>query len=546
MNTRLSLLLVLPLAACASSERHVARVYPGFGAYTRAVSTDSAEAQRWFDQGIQLMYGFNHDEAIRSFRAAADADPQCAMAWWGIAYANGLDINNAEITEEEAREAHTASREAARHLSRATPVEIALVDAIQARYEWPNPEDRAHLDQAYADAMHRAWQGFSDDPDVGALFAESLMNLQPWDYWEKDGAPKGRTSEIVAALERVLALRPDHPGANHFYIHAIEASHCPELGIEAADRLSTLVPGAGHLVHMPAHIYARVGRYDLASDQNERAIAADKAYFELAPPPDFYSLYFVHNIHFLTYAAMMEGRYATAMAAGRELESQIPQDFLEENVSFADGFMPTPLHVMIRFGRWEEILAEPEPPKFRKFSRAMRHYARGVALAALERPAEARAELAAFEKAAAAVPDDWKVGNNTAGDVLAIARTMLQAELAYREGHPESAFSALSEGVRLEGELVYDEPPGWLQPVRHAQGALLLASGRAEEAEAVYGEDLLANRENGWALLGLERALLALGRGDEVARVRQRLDRAWSRADVSPTSSCYCAPAPQG
>ena len=535
----------MPLAACASSESAKARIYPGFGAYTREVSTDSDEAQRWFDQGIQLMYGFNHDEAIRSFRAAAEADPECAMAWWGIAYANGLDINNSEITEDEAREAFTAAGEAAVHLARATPVEIALVDAIQARYEWPNPEDRAHLDQAYADAMHKAWQSFSDDPDVGALFAESLMNLQPWDYWEKDGAPKGRASEIVAALERAIALRPDHPGANHFYIHAIEASSTPELALPAADRLATLVPGAGHLVHMPAHIYARVGRYDLASDQNERAIEADKAYFELAPPPDFYSLYFVHNIHFLTYAAMMEGRYETAMAAGRELEAKIPQDFLEKNVSFADGFMPTPLHVMIRFGRFEDVLAEPEPPKFRKFSRAMRHYARGVALSALERPKEAREELAAFEKAAAAVPEDWKVGNNTADDVLAIARHMLQGELLYREGDHEAAFSTLRDGVRLEGELVYDEPPGWLQPVRHALGALLLASGRAEEAEAVYREDLAANAENGWSLTGLERALLAQGKGDEVAEVRRRRDQAWSRTDVSPTSSCYCEPAPR-
>jgi tetratricopeptide (TPR) repeat protein len=254
----------------------------------------------------------------------------------------------------------------------------------------------------------------------------------------------------------------------------------------------------------------------------------------------------VHNIHFLTYASMMEGRYETALSAARELEGKIPKDFLEKNVSFADGFMPTPLHVMIRFGRWEEILAEPEAPAIRKFSRAMRHYARGVALAALERPGEARAELDVFETAAAAVPEDWKVGNNTAAAVLAIARQMLAGEVHFREGDHETAFTALRDGARLEGELVYDEPPGWLQPVRHALGALLLASGGAEEAEAVYREDLDANKENGWALMGLERALDAQGKDEQAAATRRRRAQAWARTDVSPTSSCYCEPAPQG
>jgi tetratricopeptide (TPR) repeat protein len=536
----------LACCGCAATGREPARHYPGFGGRSRPITTSSPEAQAWFDQGLQLVYGFNHDEAIRSFRAAADADPECAMAWWGIAYANGLDINDGEISRDEAREAFRAAREAAKHLANAAPVEVALVEAVRARYEWPAPEERGHLDRAYADAMQSAWQLFPDDADVGALYAESLMNLQPWDLWEKDGSPKGRTLEIVAALEQVLAQSPDHPGANHFYIHAVEASPNPELALPSADRLGALVPGAGHLVHMPAHIYGRVGRYDLAADVNERAIEADEAYFALAPPPDFYSLYFVHNIHFLTYAAMMEGRYERAMSAARELEGRIPRDFLRENVRSADGFMSTPLHVMIRFGRWEEILGEREPPAFRRLSRAMRHYARGVAQAALDRPAEAREELQAFERAASDVPDDWKVGNNTAAAVLDIARHTLRGEVLYREGDEDGAFEALREGVRLEEQLVYDEPPGWLQPVRHALGALLLAGGRAEEAEAVYRDDLAANKENGWSLLGLERALAAQGEDAEAAEARARRDTAWTRKDVTPTSSCYCEPAPQG
>ena len=520
-----------------------ARMYPGFEGYHRTVSTRSDAAQRWFDQGIQLLYGFNHDEAIRSFQEAARLDPECPMAWWGVAYAHGLHINNPEMSEQHSLAAYEAAQRALECIERGTPVEQSLVRAVAERYAFPVPAERKHLDQAYADAMERAWRRHPGDADVGALFAESLMNLQPWDLWTHAGEPKGRTLEIVAVLERTLELDPAHPGANHFYIHTVEASRSPERAVAAADRLVDLVPGAGHLVHMPSHVFVRVGRYGDAADANERAIAADLAYFEKAPPPDFYSIYFLHNVHFLAYAAMMEARPTRALEAAASIERDVPADFLRDYVQYADGLVSTGLHVQIRFGMWEEILAVPEPNEWQFLSRAMRHYARGVALSALGRTEEASAELARFDEIAARVPEHWMVGNNPSGEVLPIARGMLVGELRFREGQLDEAFEALREAARMEDELVYDEPPGWMQPVRHALGALLMSGGFFEQAEATYREDLERNPDNGWSLLGLEQALSAQRKGAEAESVAERRMRAWSRAEVQPTSSCYCEPA---
>ncbi len=550
-----SLVLLACFSACqttrptttAAPSTPGARIYPGFLGYHRHVGTDSDEAQRWFDQGLELVYGFNHDEARRSFREAARNDPNCAMAWWGVAYANGLHINNTTMKEEKSREAYVAAQQALLRIDGASSVEAALVRAVAARYAWPAPENRRPLDEAYAAAMSEAWRAHPYDPDVGALYAESLMDLQPWDYWNKDGTPKGRIEEIVATLERVLEMRADHPGANHFLIHAVEASQSPERALDAAERLLGLVPGSGHLVHMPSHVFIRVGRYSDAADTNARAIEVDRAYFELAPPPDFYNLYFVHNIHFLAYAAMMEGRFQTALDAARTLERDVPKSFVSEYPHIADGLLPAAAHVLIRFGKWDEILAEPDPPEFRLFSRAVRHYARGIALSALGRVEEARSELARFDDLASQVPSEWVVGNNPASVILPLARTMLEGELLYREGKPEEAFAALREGARLEDELVYDEPPGWMQPVRHSLGALLLAAGRTAEAEAVYREDLEQHPANGWSLLGLEQALRAQQKNPEEAdTLAIARNAAWSRADVQPTSSCYCAPLEPG
>jgi len=529
--------------AVAAESEPAANIYPGYSGYTRKITTQSAEAQRWFDQGIQLLYGFNHDEAIRSFERAAAIDPSCAMAWWGSAYARGLHINNPQMHEEQSRLAHEAATKAAAALDDESPVEQALVHAVGRRYAWPAPEDRKSLDEQYAAAMEKAWHQFPDDPDVGALFAESLMNLQPWDLWTGDAAPKGRALEILAVLERTLSVAPKHPGANHFYIHAVEASPWPERGIEAAERLQTLVPGSGHLVHMPSHIFIRVGRYADAAQSNEWAIAADEAYFAVAPPPDFYNIYFLHNVHFLAYSAMMEGRYQAAIDAARKLESTVPPEFLKEYVTIADGFMPTALHVLIRFGKWNEVLAEPEPDAGRLLSRAERHFARSVAFSALGKTDEARREIERLDAVAVGFTDDWFMGNNKAAEVIAVARLMAEGELAFREGRADEAFRLLREAVAGEEQLRYDEPPGWMQPVRHALGALLLADGRPLEAEAVYRADLVRHPHNAWSLLGLQQSLAAGGKPGEAAAMAEQVAEAWARADVKPPASCYCHPA---
>jgi len=519
-----------------------AHLYAGFGDYHLQISTNSVSAQLWFDQGMQLLYGFNHDEAIRSFEGGAAQDPLAAMPWWGIAYANGVNLNDTHMDDERNRAAREAADEALARLAGASPLEAALVRAISARYAYPAPAQRRSLDLAYADAMQAVYRTFPSDPDVGALYADALMNLQPWDYWTNDGEPKGRIEEVLTTLEGVMAAHPEHPGANHFYIHAVEASQDPDRAEDAADRLIDLVPGSGHLVHMPSHIYVRVGRYSDAVDSNALAVQADEAYFERSPEPEIYALYYAHNLHFLAYAAMRSGRFEEALAAAHRLESHMPEASLRAFAPSIDGMMPTNFHVLIRFGQWGRILTEPDYPEYRLVSRAVRHYARSVAYSATGRTAEAHVELEAFETAIEAVPDNWRVYNNAVSEVLPIAYAMVRGELLYREGSFDEAFAVLREGIQAEDALIYDEPPGWMLPVRHALGALLMEQGRFGEAEAVYREDLERNRSNGWGLLGLKKALLA--QGDELGAeaLGAAIERAWAKADLRPQSSCYCAP----
>lgn len=535
--------LSLTLAACAASPERPApaRLFDGYGGYHRQVEGASPEVQRWLDQGLQLVYGFNHDEGLRSFREAARLDPDCAMAWWGVAYANGIDVNDTAMSAEASREGYRAIQRALKLSTDAAPVERALIEAQAARFAAKPPEDRAHLDQAYADAMGRAWDEFPGDADVGTLYAESLMVLQAWDYWTREGEPVGRAPEIVGVLQRAMELDPRHPGANHFFIHAVEASPDVSGATVAADRLADLVPGSGHLVHMPSHVYINTGRYADAADANERAIEADERYFETAPPPQFYSLYYIHNIHFLAFAAMMEGRYEVALDAARRLEAQVPDAFVREFTELGDGLLPATFHVLIRFGRWQEILAEPEYPAFRKASRAIRRYARAIALANLGRTQDARGELAALDALIEQLGEGWSIGVNPAAVVLGIARDMAEGEILWREGRAEEAYAMLRSSAEKEDALVYDEPPGWMQPVRHALGALLLAGGRAQEAAEVYEFDLRDNPENGWSLLGLQQAYQELGRNREASMLQKRLDRAWARADVELPASCFCA-----
>jgi tetratricopeptide (TPR) repeat protein len=500
----------------------------------------NAEAQQWIDQGFQLVYGFNHDEGIRSFTRATELAPDCPIAWWGVIYGNGIDVNNSEVSEDEGLRSVEAAQRALALLPKANHLEQLLIRAAATRAVWPLPEDRRILDERYAEAMREAWSAYPHEPDVGVLYAESLMNLQPWDYWTNEGEPLDNALEIVEVLESVLAEHPLHPGANHFYIHAVEASGNPEWASAAADRLRRLVPGSGHLVHMPSHIYINTGRYAEAVSSNQEAIAADEAYFAKVGEPGFYSLYYIHNIHFLAFGAMMEGRADLAIEATRNMEAQVPEPFLRGFPEFADGLMPAKFHALIRFGRWEQILAEPGYEDYRKLSRAVRSYARVVALANLMRTDEARTELDRFDLLAAEVPESWNIGNNEAAVILDISRRMALAEVLWREGELDEAFAQMREAVAAEDELVYDEPPGWMLPVRHALGAILLAAGEAEQAEAVYRKDLEDWPENAWSLLGLEQSLRLSDRIEEADALAPRVAAAWARADEVPPASCYC------
>jgi tetratricopeptide (TPR) repeat protein len=462
------------------------------------------------------------------------------MAWFGIGLSYGPNINNPTMDERGSQLAFEATHSALLLSQGQEGVERELIEALAQRYAWPPPPDRALLDRAWADALRLVWQRHQDDADVGALFAESLLDLRPWDQWTRDGQAQPLTREIVETLEAVLAFAPRHVLANHAYIHALEASRHPERALPSANLLRTLVPGAGHLVHMPAHIDMRLGHYEAAARANERGIEADLAYVKRAGRGGFYAIYRAHNYQFLAWAEMFEGRSRAALAASREMLREIPIELVHAAPEFAESFLGTPYHVLVRFGRWDEILAEPEPAPELLATRADWHYARGIALAAQGRVEDAAFEQVAFEGAAAKVPARYLHGNNTVGAVLAVAREMLAGELDYRRGLHERAFEHLRRAVELDDALRYDEPWGWLMPARHPLGALLTEQGRFAEAEAVYCADLDKHPENGWALFGLEECLRRQGQTKEAADVRKRFERAWSRADVELRGSCFC------
>ncbi len=519
-----------------------AHMYEGFGNFEREITTDSRRAQQWFNQGMQQMYGFNHDEAIRSFEMAAQMDDAAAMPWWGIAYCHGININDPAMSDERSKLAREAANKAIERLDDESAIERAMVNAVSYRYHYPAPEDRFSLDKAYSKAMGEVHHQFPYDPDIASLYAESLMNLQPWDYWAADGSPKGRIEEVVEVLEGVMASHPDHPGAKHFYIHAVEASKNPERAVQAAEELISLVPGSGHLVHMPSHIFIRVGRYADAAVSNQAAIQADRAYFADAPEPGLYAAYYAHNQHFLAFASMMSGDFETAMGAAQDLENEMPEQALRDFAGLIEGIMPSSLHVLIRFGKWEQILEESDYPEWRFMSRATWSYARSIACSALGRTVQARKEMDEFERRVVLVPGEWHVFNNRVHDVLPIARAMIQGELLYREGKTEEAFAIMRNGIEHEDSLVYDEPPAWMLPVRHALGALLMADGQHEEAERLYREDLERNIGNGWALTGLRESLAAQGRTGEAMALDTALAQAFASADTEIESSCFCAP----
>lgn len=510
------------------------------GSHHRTVSTANVEAQKAFDQGLTWAFSFNHGDAERAFREAARLDDGLAMAFWGVALVNGPHINNPYVDEAHAKTAWEALAAAKQRRERASDVERALIDALGARYAWPQPEDRHALDEAYAQAMAGVFQRFPRDADVATLYAEALMDTRPWDQWTRDGQPQPGTQEVLAALETARRLDPDHPGALHLTIHALEASPQPERAREAADRLRGRVPDAGHMLHMPSHIDVRLGRWAEAAAANETAIAADGRYRARRLEPGFWAIYMAHNAHFLAYTAMMEGRREVALARTREVVDMFPPEFMKGNALFADAFQTVQLEAFKRFGQWQSILDAKLPVEGLPVSGTYQHFARAVALGALGRVAEAEKEAAAFRAALPAVPKEAYWGSNAADAVLAVAGPYVDGELAYRRGDLEQAVVKLREAVALEDALKYDEPPPWTVPSRHALGAVLLAAKRDAEAEAVYRADLLRYPRNGWALRGLAQALEAQGKRDEAAETRERLKQAWARADVEVDSSCLC------
>jgi tetratricopeptide (TPR) repeat protein len=535
-------LAVAPLGAAEGGREPL---YDGLGSYRRKVTVRSAEARRYLDQGMGFLYGFNLGAARRAFTEAARIEPDFAMAHWGVAMACGPHINYPLVTPEAGETAWKEVGLARSHAASASPVERALIEAVARRYAERPAENRAPLDSAYADAMRAAWKAHPKDPDVGAFFAEALMNLRPWDQWTLAGQPQPGTDEVLATLDAVLELAPKHPFANHLYIHAVEASPHPERALEAANRLRKLQPGLAHNVHMPSHIDIRTGRWQEAIAANEAAVAADARYrATFGEPRGFLPVYVAHDRHMLAYAAMMTGQRELALNHIRAMVAELTPEFLEEFAFAAEAFLAMPDEVMVRFGMWDEILAQPFVPESQPFSHAFRRAANGIALAATGDTIQARLEQAAFVTAAARVPAEWiAAGNNTAHAVLAVVRPMLEGEILIREGRIDAGIDSLRAAVAAEDLLRYDEPPGWLIPVRHTLGAALFNAGRHAQAEQVYRDDLARLPNDGWALYGLAQSLARQDKGGRERKdVEARFKKAWARADTKLTSSCLCQP----
>ena len=543
--------------------------YFDLGSYQRPVTTTSDQARLWFTRGLVWTYGFNHEEAVACFERAIAADPQCALAHWGLAFALGPNYNKPwdafdpqDLAESVAR-AHAATRAAAAAAAEnATPAEKALITALAARYPSatpPDPEaDGQAWSTAYADAMRRAYREHPADLDVAVLFADALMNLAPWALWTPDGQPAGAaTIEARAVLEAALA-RPggeEHPGLLHMYVHLMEMSPRPEDALQAGDLLRDLVPDAGHLRHMPTHLDVLCGDYRRVVSSSTAAIEADERYRAERGAMNFYTLYRAHDYHFKIYGAMFAGQSRAALAAAGQLAAAIPEDLLRVQVppmaDWLEAFVPMRLHVLIRFGRWAQILDTPLPGDQELYcvTTAMTRYAKGVAGAALGRLDEARGHQREFEQAAQRVPPARTLFNNSCQDILQVAAAMLDGELAYRAGDHDIAFGHLRRAVELDDGLPYDEPWGWMQPARHALGALLLEQGRVAEAEAVYRADLglddtlaraCQHPGNVWSLHGYHECLTRLGKPEQAGIVSQQLRLATAYADVPIRSSCYC------
>jgi tetratricopeptide (TPR) repeat protein len=542
--------------------------YFDLGPYSRKVTTSSPEAQLWFDRGLNWMFGFNHGEAIKCFQKALEHDPGCAMARWGVSYASGPNYNLPwhrydPLGRQMALSAsYDAMQGALSHAEKASPVEQALIRALPARYPRREAlEDMAPWDKAYTKEMRKVFEAYPDDLDVRAIFAESVMNETPWRMWDlKSGkaAEGSGTEECRVVLEYAfnnIQASWRHPGLLHLYVHLMEMSPFPQLALRAGDRLREIAPDSGHLIHMPTHIDVLCGHYHDVLVHNQKALVADRKFLGYSNDPGVYLIYVIHNFHFAIYGAMFLGQYGAAMAAAEELIATVPEAVLRIEsppmADFLEGYLTMKQHVLVRFGKWREIIAQrlPEVRQLYCSVVAMMHYAKAVAHSALGNVGEAEAEKALFMAAKTHVPESRRVHNNTIVDLLGVAEAMLNGELEYRKGNHDAAFAHLRRSVELDDNLPYDEPWGWMQPTRHALGALLLEQGRIDEAEAVYRSDLgldgklsraCQHPDNLWALHGLHECLTRRGEKVEAALIRQRLDLAVARAEVPIKSSCFC------
>lgn len=532
----LAVTAMLVRASEPAGETLAAPFFDNLGDLHHPVTALSAKAQRYFDQGLTLCYAFNHQEAIRSFRAAAKLDPSCAMAYWGEAYAFGPHVNK-PMTEEDNAQAWTALRRALELRDHVSPKEQAYLDALSKRYSATLPADRADLDRAWAGAMREVVKQYPDDLDAQTLFAEALMNTMPWDYWAKDRSPKPETEEAVAALRRVMERRPDHPGANHLFIHAVEAGPSPELALPAADRLALFAPGAGHLVHMPSHIYQRVGQYHDATLANERAVKADRDYLSQCRAQGFYpGVYYPHNLHFLWWSLVFEGRSVEALSNAEKVAAYARDNYCGPSPALeAPRFRHLPWLTLARFGRWDELLQIAEPPRTNDFlvDRALWHFTRGLAQAANREVAAA--EASQRELTALAASEEAAKLDNPAFPVtatLAVATHWLAGRVAAARGDWPGAIARLEQAVAAEDALPYMEPSFWPFPVRPTLGATLIEAGDAAKAEQVFREDLQRWRRSPWGLLGLETALRKQEKSQSADLVRREFSESWKRADV--------------
>jgi len=562
----------LPMAAVSHTTRPEQEVglmadYADLGSWTRQVTTGSAVAQTWFTRGLLWTYAFNHEEAVECFDRAIAADPGCALAYWGVAYALGPNYNKpwetfdaVDLAEARSR-AHAAVANARAHLDGTVAVESALVEALACRYPDPDPTaDGSAWNRHYADAMRVVYLAHPDDLDVAALFADALMNLTPWALWNiatGEPAPDAATTEIRAVLERALASAEGraHPGVLHLYIHLMEMSPRPEEALWVGELLRDLVPDAGHLRHMPTHLDVLCGDYRSVVSSNEAAIAADERFVARRGAAPFYTLYRVHNYHFKIYGAMFLGRAQDALDAADRLAAAIPAELLRGQypamADWLEGFVPMKLHVLVRFGRWQEIIdtALPDDPDLYCVTTAMLHYAKGVAYAAGGQVDAATGQQERFIAAVARVPDSRTIFNNSCRDILAVADAMLAGEIEYRKANYEPAFGHLRRAIELDDGLPYDEPWSWMQPTRHAYGALLLEQNRVAEAAAVYRADLglddtlpraCQHPGNVWSLHGYHECLTRLGKHEQARIIGQQLAFASAHADVPIRASCYC------